>query len=127
MPKSKPNRPRPDGRSSNGRKPGTIVKKQPKMTPAKMNKAKLNRMSVYSVNAIIDEFGSEADFFKHLAKESKESYNHLKLLLEYAYGKPEDQNRQVQAKSAPTIVFMNGDGIKNDKTIDVTHVEEEDE
>lgn len=125
MSRSKPNR--PDGRKHNGRKEGTIVKKQAKVTPAKLNKAKKERIAAYAVNAIIDEFVTEADFWRFCAKESKKSYNHLKLLLEYAYGKPEDQNRQVQAKNTPTIVFMNGDMAKKDETIDITHQEDSDE
>lgn len=128
MGKSKPNR--PDGRTHNGRKTGTVVRKQPKMTPARMNKAKKNRLSVYSVNSIIKEFGSEEEFTDFLAKESRGSFNHLKLLMDYAYGKPEDQNRQPPMKSTPTIVFVNQgnqQNSQNDDIIDVTHQEEEDE
>lgn len=132
MPRQKPNKPRedkskPDGRSTNGRKPGTVVRKQPKMTPAKMNKAKKNRLSVYSVNSIIHEFGSEEEFTNFLAKEARGSFNHLKLLMDYAYGKPEDQNRQVDRKQTPTIVFVNNDNAKGERTIEVNHQEEEDE
>ena len=130
MPKQKPNKPRlgkPDGRTTNGRKPGTVVKKQPKMTPAKMNKAKKDRLSVYSVNSIIHEFGSEEEFTNFLAKEARGSFNHLKLLMDYAYGRPEDQNRHVEKKQAPTIVFVNNDNQKGEQTIEVSHQESEDE
>lgn len=38
-------------------------------------------------DAIISVYGSEEDYFKHLAKEAKASFPHLKLLHEYAFGK----------------------------------------
>lgn len=129
MPRQKPNKPRvkPDGRTTNGRKEGTVVKKQPKMTPANMNKAKKNRLSIYSVNSIINEFGSEEEFTNFLAKEARDSFNHLKLLMDYAYGKPEDQSRHVEKKQTPTIVFVNNDTSKNEQTIEIQHQDEEDE
>lgn len=127
MARSKPNQVRPDGRSSNGRKKGTIVKKQPPMTPAKMNKAKKNRLSIYSVNSIINEFGSEQEFTDFLAKQSRTSFNHLKQLMEYAYGKAEHQERHVEKKETPSIVFINQSQSKkdnNEETIDITYENE---
>lgn len=124
MARSKPNKVKPDGRSSNGRKQGTVVKKQPKMTPAKMNKAKKNRLSVYSVNSIINEFGSEQEFTDFLAKEARRSFNHLKQLMEYAYGKAEHQDRHVEKKETPNIVFINQNQSKkddNENTIDISY------
>ncbi len=115
-----------DGRKNNGRKPGTKVSRsQPKLTPAKLNKAKKERMKLYSINAIRDVFGSEEMFFTHLATESKKSYNHLKLLMEYGYGKPENAHDIAPSKTTPIINFYGSPQIQqSDDTIDVTHEEE---
>ena len=40
--------------------------------------------------AIVEVYGSVKDYYKHLAKESKDSYPHLKLLMEYYVGKPKE-------------------------------------
>lgn len=118
-----------DGRKHNGRKPGTKVKKsEPKLTPAKLNKAKKERIKLYAINAIREEFGSEQDFFKHLSREAKKSYNHLKLLMEYSYGKPEDYQHQTPPKQAPIINFYGSAPLPQpDTTIDVDYDEEDSE
>lgn len=41
-------------------------------------------------NAIIEVYGSLEKYYIHIAKESKESYPHLKLLQEYVFGKPKE-------------------------------------
>lgn len=122
--RAKPNKPRPDGRKNNGRKPGTKIQKQAaKMTPAKLNKAKKERIKLYGINAIKEQYGSEEGFFKHLAEAARDSFPHLKLLMEYAYGKPEDYSHVAPKKQAPTIVFVNN-GNKEPETIEVGHEEE---
>lgn len=114
-----------DGRRNNGRKPGTQVQRsQKKLTPASLNKAKKTRMKLYSINAIIDEFGSEQEFFNFLAKQSKKSFNHLKLMMEYGYGKPDDGHQHAPQKQAPIINFY-GSAPQIDNTIDIDHDEEE--
>ena len=117
-----------DGRKNNGRKPGTKVRKtEKKLTPAKLNKAKKERITLYSINAIREEFGSEQEFFKHLAGQAKKSYNHLKLMMEYAYGKPEDYQHHSPQKQAPVINFYGNTPppLEPNNTIDVEHDEEE--
>ena len=42
-------------------------------------------------DAIISVYGSIESYWKHIAKQSKESFNHLKLLQEYTYGKPQER------------------------------------
>jgi hypothetical protein len=49
-----------------------------------------NRIRDLSINALSDVFGSEEEAIKHLAQQSKESFPHFKLLLEYGYGKPKE-------------------------------------
>jgi hypothetical protein len=57
-------------------------------------KADEDRIRTLSINALTDVYGSEIDAMKHLAEESKiggkEGFPYLKLLLEYAYGKPKE-------------------------------------
>tara|TARA_Y100000385_G_C12890392_1_gene549726 strand:- start:175 stop:474 length:300 start_codon:yes stop_codon:yes gene_type:complete len=43
------------------------------------------------INAIEEIYGSQEEFFFHMAKQSKESFPHLKLLCEYVYGKPKEK------------------------------------
>jgi len=79
-----------DGRKNNGRSKGETYKKS--TTPkVYTNKAKKERITAYAVNAMKDIFGSEKEAFQDLAEKAKEgSFPHMKLFLEYAYGKPED-------------------------------------
>ena len=79
---------RTDGRKNNKRlepKPISTIKKLP---PARQNKAKRERISSYATNAMKEVFGSEKEAFKHLAELGKKNFTHMKLLMEYAYGKP---------------------------------------
>ena len=43
------------------------------------------------MDAIVEVYGSQEEFFIHLATNSKESFPHLKLLMEYVYGKPKEK------------------------------------
>ncbi len=47
-----------------------------------------DRIRTLSIKALETIYGSEEKAFGHIAELSKESFPHLKLLLEYAYGKP---------------------------------------
>ena len=97
-----------DGRRNNKRLPKKVVlKESPTKYPAKMNQAKKNQVKDYSVKAIKKVFGSEEKAMEMLAEQSKESFQHLKLLLEYAYGKAGDQLDEVKkANNAPIINFF---------------------
>lgn len=53
-------------------------------------KADEERIRTLSVGALVKTFGSEEKAFNSIAKQAKESFPHLKLLLEYAYGKPKE-------------------------------------
>ncbi|MGB4742676.1 MAG: hypothetical protein WBH49_03430 [Flavobacteriaceae bacterium] len=84
-----------DGRQNNGRKRGEKVNKPVKKvmaTPGAMNKAKKDRVNIYALNAMKRVFGSEEAAWESLAEKAKDSFPHLKLLFEYKYGKPEDQD-----------------------------------
>ena len=64
-------------------------------------KADEDKVVKLAITAITDVYGSEQNYFKHLAKEAKASFPHLKLLHEYAFGKvPEvvhNINEEVEA------------------------------
>lgn len=49
-----------------------------------------NKASTNAIRAIVSKFGGEKEAFEKLAELAKGgSYNHFKLLLEYAYGQPQ--------------------------------------
>jgi len=120
-----------DGRRSNGRKPGTKIAnttKQKKLTRAGLNKVKKERIKIHAINAIIEEFGSEQEFWRDLAKASKKNHSDRKLLMEYAYDKPENAHAGglVKADNRPVIQFINNGPITKDdiKTIEIEHEED---
>jgi len=56
--------------------------------PSKVEEDKLRRLAL---SAIAKEYGSETKFWEDLAKKSKNSFPHRKLLMEYTYGKPKER------------------------------------
>ena len=59
-------------------------------------KADEERIRDLSINALESIYGSEEKAFEHIAELAKESFPRLKLLFEYAYGKPKE-SRQLNA------------------------------
>ena len=53
-------------------------------------KADEDRIRDLCLNAMEHIYGSEEKAFEYIANKSRESFPHLKLLFEYAYGKPKD-------------------------------------
>ena len=87
-----------------------------------MNTAKQSRKKQYAKKALKNVFGSEVLAFESLAKKAKKgSYNHMKLLLDLAYGEEKEGN--VTKVQAPVINFF-GDSLEGkkikEKIIDVT-------
>ena len=69
-----------DGRKNNKRlAPKPLSSKQKLSVPSRTTKAKKDRVESYAISAMKSEFGSEKDFFVHLAGQAKESFNALKL------------------------------------------------
>ena len=122
-----------DGRKTNKRLPPKVqLNGSPTSKPARVNNAKKAAISRYSINAMKDVFGSEQDAMRSLAQFAKEgSLGHMKLLLEYGFGKPEDIDRGGgQAKiTAPVINFYGNSTQDEEKTIDIEaeDIEEEDD
>ena len=114
-----------DGRKGNSRKKSIpklpIPEKERSNKPA-LNAAKKNRKKLYAKKAIKNVFGSEVNAFESLAKKAEEgSYNHMKLLLDFAYG--EEKETTTNKVQAPTINFFGDSDIGKkvkDKIIDVT-------
>lgn len=71
----------PDGRANNGGARKGAGRKR------KADEEKVRRLGE---SAIIEVYGSLKGYYIHIAKESKESYPHLKLLQEYVFGKPKE-------------------------------------
>lgn len=64
------------------------------------------------MDAIVEVYGSQEDFFIHLATNSKESFPHLKLLMEYVYGKPKEKQElsiSDESVSIPVIQWIKKD------------------
>jgi|TARA_R100000951_G_scaffold5367_2_gene5897 hypothetical protein len=116
-----------DGRKNNKRlAPKPLSSKQKLSVPSRTTKAKKDRVESYAISAMKSEFGSEKDFFVHLAGQAKESFNALKLFMEYAYGKPSDvisNSGRSNSKSAPQITFNVSSPVE--PTIDITPEDEQ--
>jgi len=118
-----------DGRKYNKRlAPKPISTKDKMVKPARTTKAKKDRVASYAISAMKQVFGSEKDAFIHMANLSKDNFNQMKLLLEYAYGKPSDSINSdggKKTKNAPTINFvMNNQTPQIEQTIDISEEEE---
>jgi len=114
-----------DGRKNNSRLEAKPLSTKDKLLPAKNNNAKRERISSYAVNAMKNVFGSEAEAFENLARLGKDNFNQMKLLLEYAYGKPSDsisdKGGPVNTIKAPVINFINQNAPQDvEDTIDIT-------
>lgn len=125
-----------DGRKHNKRLPPKVQLNGPVTSkPARVNNAKKAAVTKYSINAMKDVFGSEQEAMKSLAKFAKEgSLGHMKLLLEYGFGKPEDIERSGGATkiTAPVINFYGNSTAEPDEPMeieaeDIDFEEEEDE
>ena len=113
-----------DGRKNNKRLVAKPLSTKDKLLPAKSNSAKKERISSYAVDAMKKVFGSEEQAFEHLAKLGKDNFNQMKLLMEYAYGKPSDSIKDganTTKITAPVINFFKPEQPKeDDNTIDIT-------
>tara|TARA_R110000787_G_scaffold155785_1_gene269562 strand:+ start:412 stop:792 length:381 start_codon:yes stop_codon:yes gene_type:complete len=115
-----------DGRKGNSRKksiPTLPVPESERSNKPRLNQAKKSRKKAYAKKAIKNVFGSEVNAFESLAKQAeKGSYNHMKLLFEFAYGDEKDESNGAKVQ-APTINFFGdsdvGEKVKQ-KIIDVT-------
>lgn len=70
-----------DGRKNNG---------GPRPGAGRPKKAEEEKVRNLGLKAISETFGDEEGIWKHIAKEAKKSYPHLKLLVEHIYGKPKE-------------------------------------
>lgn len=120
-----------DGRKYNKRLPSKVKLKGNVTTkPAKMNQAKKDRVGKFAINAIKKAYGSEEGAMEKLAELSADSFQHMKLLLEYAYGKAGENIGESAPRrtNAPVINFFNTQLPEGDKeqTIDIDSEEIDD-
>lgn len=54
---------------------------------SKSDELKVRKLGIDAIESV---YGSVEDYYKFIARESKESYPHLKLLQEYVFGKPKE-------------------------------------
>lgn len=54
------------------------------------SKAREEHVRKLGLDAIENTYGSIEAYYEHIAKESKDSFPHLKLLQEYVFGKPKE-------------------------------------
>jgi hypothetical protein len=54
---------------------------------SKANEEKVRRLGLDAIETV---YGSVESYYEHIAKESKDSFPHLKLLQEYVFGKPKE-------------------------------------
>jgi len=54
------------------------------------SKAEELKVRKLGIDAITEIYGSVEKYYQHIAKESKDSFPHLKLLQEYVFGKPKE-------------------------------------
>lgn len=118
-----------DGRKGNSRKksiPKLPVPDKERSNKPAMNTAKKSRKKQYAKKAIKNVFGSEVNAFESLAKKAKEgSYNHMKLLMDFAYD--EEKETSNNKANAPVINFFGDSEVSKkvkDKIIDVTPKDE---
>lgn len=106
-----------DGRRNNGAVKG-VYRGQGR--PPKIKEKETNALTL---KAITKAFGSEEKAWIHIAKKASEgNFNYTKMLWEYRYGKPkEQQDLNVNTNiNIPVIDFA------KPKTIDINHKEEND-
>ncbi len=108
---------KPDGRRNNGAVKG-VSRGQGR--PPKIKERETNALTL---KALKKAFGSEEKAWVHVAQKASEgNFNYTKMLWEYRYGKPKEQQElNVNTKiNIPVIDFA------KPKTIDVNHEEDED-
>lgn len=117
-----------DGRKNNKRLPPKVqLNEMPTSKPPRINDAKKKQISNYAVNAMNKVFGSQQEAMEALAQQGKDgSLGHMKLLMEYAFGKPGEMNESGGSKKAiaPVINFYNTPQIE-ENTIDIDHEEDD--
>ena len=104
------NKKKPDGRKNNGAVKG-ISRGQ-----GRKPKATEKKLSSFALQSMKKVFGSEEKAWLELAKMSKESFPHMRLLWEYKYGKPKE-SKELDIKTEVNIPVINF--LEKETTIDI--------
>lgn len=107
-----------DGRTNNGALKG--VSRGQGRPP----KAREKKLGNYALGAMKKVFGSEEKAWLELAKQSKDSFPHMRLLWEYKYGKPKEL-KELSIKTEVNIPIINF--ADKDKIIDIESEDIKDE
>ena len=83
-----------DGRKSNGGHKNS----------GRKSKAEELKAAELGTDAIVSVYGSLSKYWKHIAKESKDSFPHLKLIHEYIYGQAQ---QKIDHTSKGEIIVLN--------------------
>lgn len=118
-----------DGRRNNGGNDTRPIQRR-KMTPAKLNKAKKERIRVHANQAIINIFGGEQEFWNFVAeKAATGSTKHLDFLGKFAFPDPGtlDGSHSGGKSKVPVIQFFgNGSStVIQPPTQDIDYEDEE--
>lgn len=91
----------------------------PKATPSKRGgfrkgagrkpKIEEEKIKSFAITAMEQVYGSEGQAWEKLAKLSQQSYHHMRLLWEYAYGKPIERKDIEIGGNAVTIIVNTDD------------------
>ena len=73
-----------DGRKNNGAKKG---ENRGQGRKSKSSEEQVRRLGLDAISKV---YGSVEKYYQHIAKESQDSFPHLKLLQEYVFGKPKE-------------------------------------
>lgn len=74
-------------------------------------KAEEDKVKTISIKALTSVFGSEEKAMMFIAKEAKTSFQHLKMIIEYAYGKPSEKvDVTSNGKTISAIQLLDVDG-----------------
>ena len=112
------NKKKKDGRANNGALKG--VSRGQGRPP----KAREKKLGNYALGAMKKVFGSEEKAWLELAKQSKDSFPHMRLLWEYKYGKPKEL-KELNVKTEVNIPIINF--ADKEKTIDIESEDIKDE
>lgn len=124
-------------KSTDGRKyakrlaPKPISTKDKQVKAPRSTKAKKDRVESYAINALKQVFGGEKEAFIHMAELGKKNFSQMQLLMQYAYGRPNDKvggDTVGRKNSQPVINFNLNNPLEPkqiDNTFEIIHEEEE--
>lgn len=78
-----------------------------RINAGRKSKAKEEQVRRLGLDAIESIYGSTESYYEHIAKESKSSFPHLKLLQEYVFGKPKETIEVLDGENTDDYDYSN--------------------